>query len=590
MAELTSQSNSIQSLYSMYREEKIFVNRRYQRKLVWTLEEKQKLVESILKKYPIPAVLIAERDDLPGTYEIIDGLQRLQAILSFIEMSFQTIDGKSFNVDRFPTAKKAAEDGMFVIKSDDTLLDASEVSKFLDYSIALSVMRNATEDEINDVFDRINTYGHRLSDQERRQAGVQNVFSDMVRTVSCTIRGDSSGNILPLHAMYSISIDLPKTKHGYLIQAEDVFWVRHGILRSTDLRDSMDEQCIADIAACVIGGACLERSKEALDKIYDLHDKESERIETALKVYGADRFAKEFSFCIDEIIKVCSEGQEEVLRSVIFESKTTNPYPSVFAIIFLSFHELLIKNNLKVSNYAEVKKLIRGLNRRIEIGQKAASPEERRKNIDQVKGLIRGVFVPNDKNPRTYAGSTIPDIDVTIRRSSIELPNYELKQGITSLSGQSRKVESDILNKIITTIAAIGNNGPDSTGTILIGVADKEEDASRIEQLDKIKPHLVGNRFVVGVSREAKALGLNLEKYVTKIRDAISRSSLSDPIKSSVLSRIDFHEYYGLGIVVIEIPNQKELSFVNGDVYWRSGDQTMKAIDAKTIAAIAKRF
>ena len=125
MAELTSQSNSIQSLYSMYREEKIFVNRRYQRKLVWTLEEKQKLVESILKKYPIPAVLIAERDDLPGTYEIIDGLQRLQAILSFIEMSFQTIDGKSFNVDRFPTAKKAAEDGMFVIKSDDTLLDPS---------------------------------------------------------------------------------------------------------------------------------------------------------------------------------------------------------------------------------------------------------------------------------------------------------------------------------------------------------------------------------------------------------------------------------------------------------------------------------
>lgn len=590
MAELTSQSNSIQSLYSMYREEKIFVNRRYQRKLVWTLEEKQKLVESILKKYPIPAVLIAERDDVPGTYEIIDGLQRLQAMLSFIEMSFQTVDGKSFNVDRFPTAKKAAEDGMFVIKPGEPLLDASEVSKFLDYSIALSVMRNATEDEINDVFDRINTYGHRLSDQERRQAGVQNVFSDMVRTVSCTIRGDSSGNILPLHAMYSISIDLPKTKHGYLIQAEDVFWVRHGILRSTDLRDSMDEQCIADIAACAIGGECLERSKEALDSIYDMRDKESERIDTALKVYGADRFAKEFSFCIDEIIKVCSEGQEEVLRSVIFESKTTNPYPSVFAIVLLSFYELLIKNNLKVSNYAEVKKLMRGLSRRIEIGQKAASPEERRKNIDQVKGLIQGVFVPNDKTPRTYAGSTIPDIDVTIRRSSIELPNYELKQGITSLSGQSRKVESDILNKIITTIAAIGNNGPDSTGTILIGVADKEEDASRIEQLDKIKPHLVGSRFVVGVSREAKALGLNLEKYVTKIRDAISSSSLSDPIKSSVLSRIDFHEYYGLGIVVIEIPNQKELSFVGDDVYWRSGDQTMKASDAKTIAVIARRF
>jgi len=49
MAELTPQSISIQTLYSWYREGKLFVNRRYQRKLVWTLLEKQKLIESILK-------------------------------------------------------------------------------------------------------------------------------------------------------------------------------------------------------------------------------------------------------------------------------------------------------------------------------------------------------------------------------------------------------------------------------------------------------------------------------------------------------------------------------------------------------------
>jgi hypothetical protein len=589
VAELTSQSNSIQSLYSMYREEKIFVNRRYQRKLVWTLEEKQRLVESILKKYPIPAVLIAERDDAPGSYEIIDGLQRLQAILSYIEMSFPTLDGKLFDVTRFPTAKKASEDGRFPIKLDAPLLGASEVSVFLDYSIALSVMRNATEAEINDVFDRINTYGHRLSDQERRQAGVQNAFSEMVRTISCTIRGDGSATILPLHAMHSISIDLPKTKHGYQIQAEDVFWVRHGILRSTDLRDSMDEQCIADIAASAISGSCLERSKDALDSVYDVRHKESERIETSLKVYGTERFAKEFSFCIDEIIKVCSDGQEELLRNIIFESRTSNAYPSVFAIVFLAFYELLVKKNLKISNYLEVKKLMRALSRRIETGQKGASPEERRKNIDQVKGLIQGVFIPNDKNPRSYAGNTIPDIDVTIRRSSIELANYELKQGLTSIAGK-RKIEKNILAKIINTIAAIANNGPDSSGTILIGVADKEEDVEKIQSLDGIKAHVVGSRYVVGVSREAKALGLSLEAYVTKVRDEIRSSGLSDSIKSSVLSRIDFHDYYGLGLIVIEVPNQHELAFVGDDVYWRAGDQTMKATDAKTIANIARRF
>ncbi len=589
MAELTSQTSSVQSLYSMYREEKIFVNRRYQRKLVWTLEEKQKLVESLLKKYPIPAILLAEREEAPGTYEIIDGLQRLQAVLSFIEMAFPTANGAVFDVDRFPTAKKASEEGKFLIRDGEPKLGAADVSTLLDYSIALSVMRKATETEINDVFDRINTYGHRLSDQERRQAGVQNSFSEAVRKISCTIRGDGSATVLPLHAMHSISIDLPKTKHGYQIQAEDVFWVEHGILRATDLRDSMDEQCVADITACTIGGTCLDRSKEALDKVYDTADAESDRIETALTIYGSEKFEKEFSFCIDEIMKVCADGKSEILRDVVFESKTSNAYPSVFAIIFLAFHELLIKNNLKISSYSEVKRLMRGLNKRIEIGQKGASPEERRKSIDQIKGLIQSIFVPNDKNPRTYSGSTIPDIDVTIRRSSIELANYELKQGLTELSGK-RQIEPSVLTKIIHTIAAIANNGSESEGTILVGVADKVADAERIEKLDGVKPILVGSRYIVGIGREAKALGMTLEQYVTRIRDEIKNSSLTEPTKSSVLSHIDFHDYYGLGLVVIEIPQQTDLTFVGSDLYWREGDQTTKAVDPKTIAAIAKRF
>ena len=39
----------------------------------------------------------------------------------------------------------------------DNLLSQREVTQLLDYSLAMSIMRNATENEINDVFDRINT-------------------------------------------------------------------------------------------------------------------------------------------------------------------------------------------------------------------------------------------------------------------------------------------------------------------------------------------------------------------------------------------------------------------------------------------------
>ena len=132
----------------------------------------------------------------------------------------------------------------------------------------------------------------------------------MVRDVACTLRGDVSTEVLPLRSMPGISIDLPKARHGYMVKAEEVFWVREGILRSTDLRDSMDEQCIADIAACVVTGQMLERSKDVLDEIYDSTTDESAKIATSLEVYGAKKFAEEFKYCIDEVLKVCGPGSD----------------------------------------------------------------------------------------------------------------------------------------------------------------------------------------------------------------------------------------------------------------------------------------
>ncbi|MBQ1112928.1 DUF262 domain-containing protein [Streptomyces sp. C3-3] len=62
------------------------MNRRYQRKLVWTVEEKCDLIDSILSDLPIPLILVAEISGEGGTsYELIDGMQRLNAIFSFIE-------------------------------------------------------------------------------------------------------------------------------------------------------------------------------------------------------------------------------------------------------------------------------------------------------------------------------------------------------------------------------------------------------------------------------------------------------------------------------------------------------------------------
>ena len=589
MAELSSQPQSIQSIYAMFRDEKLFVNRRYQRKLVWTLEEKQKLIESIQKKFPIPAILLAERENDPGSYEIIDGLQRLHAIISFIETSFPTLEGKRFDVEHFPTARSVADEGYFVPEISDAYLSQREVGSMLDYNMALSVMRGATEAEINDVFDRINTYGHRLSDQERRQAGVQNEFSNIVRTIACTLRGDESQDILSLRKMPSISIDLPMTKHGYEVQAEQVFWVEHGILRATDLRDSMDEQCIADITACIVNGELIDRSKDALDSIYSEGTDAEMNISNALTVYGAEELADEFKFCVDEIVKVCNEGEYIKLRQLIFRENQTNAFPSVFAVILLAFHELIVREGKKVRDYNALKESMRNIAGRIERGRRATSPDERRANVNTVKGNISPAFIEEDIKPLIYNNHSIADISAAIRRSEVELANYELKQGLLTLSNQ-RDVDPGIIEKVAKTICAIANNGKGRSGRILIGVTDKEADAVRVKQLDGVDARLVGRRKVVGVAREAAFRGIGMEAYLARLKDGIRNSPLAQPLLDSIMSNIDFNSYYGLGVIVISILEQRELSYYGDKVYWRNGDSTEVADKAPQIAQLARRF
>jgi len=70
---ITPQGTGIPELYRFYRTGKLIVNRRYQRKLVWTKEEKASLVNSVLLDYPIPLILLGEvpLGDGDSAFEII---------------------------------------------------------------------------------------------------------------------------------------------------------------------------------------------------------------------------------------------------------------------------------------------------------------------------------------------------------------------------------------------------------------------------------------------------------------------------------------------------------------------------------------
>ncbi|WP_378011703.1 RNA-binding domain-containing protein, partial [Aeromonas hydrophila] len=187
-----------------------------------------------------------------------------------------------------------------------------------------------------------------------------------------------------------------------------------------------------------------------------------------------------------------------------------------------------------------------------------------------------------------YNNHSTIDIEGVIRRSEIELASYELKQGILQLHGE-REENPQVTEKIINTICAMANNGKGSTGKIIIGVTDKEQHATLISQLDRIEPLKIGSRYVVGVKREATRLNLSLEHYFAKWATAIRNSELSEPLKGQVLSTMDFNDFYGLGILIISVPPQQNVSSVGDNVYWRDADNTKLATGIQ-VARIAQRF
>lgn len=87
--DLTVKGESIERVYSLYESRRYQVNRRYQRKLIWTLDEKINFIDSICRGYPVPIILLAENKQTgDNALEIIDGMQRLNAIVSFLENDY----------------------------------------------------------------------------------------------------------------------------------------------------------------------------------------------------------------------------------------------------------------------------------------------------------------------------------------------------------------------------------------------------------------------------------------------------------------------------------------------------------------------
>ncbi|MBR9847631.1 MAG: DUF262 domain-containing protein [Algicola sp.] len=581
---ITPRGMSLQEAYRNYSEGKFLVNRKYQRKLVWTVDEKEYLIDSIVNDLPIPLILLAQTDD--GKLEIIDGLQRLNAIISFIENRFP-IDGKYFDTKQSSRAKQSSEEGIFTaITNDDELLDPKTCANFLDYQLAITIYPTDNEAEITDIFGRINSGGKQLSPQEKRQAGMLDILSDTVRKVSSEIRGDSSKDILNLAEMPEISIDSNREKIGYGLIAEEIFWCKNGVIWKKQLRDSEDEEMVLDLIASIIKDEPLAKSRDLFNKIYTTKSEVNIEFNTLLSKYGIDRIMHEIKVTFSIIEDVFEEQNTTIIN--IVNPKSRNPVKESFFSIFMAFFHLIVKEEKSPADNEQIVLALKDLQKKMTSTANYSVTADREKNINLTIGLIQKYFVKKDPPVLRHGSGLALDFENSIRRAKIESNRYECKQGFFDLSDK-RDLNENLYDEIIQTICGIANLGPDEDGFLFVGVADKEADAERVKSLDKIEFKVINQRYIVGIDRELKLLKGSLDDYINKMMGKISKSDLTEPLKSQVLSQLDVIDYKGMTIIRLRIPKQKELSFIGKSSYIRENSKTIE-LDGPKLISISKLF
>lgn len=581
---ITPRGMSLQETYRNYSEGKFLVNRKYQRKLVWTVDEKEFLIDSIINDLPIPLILLAQTEE--GKLEIIDGLQRLNAIISFIENRF-SVKKKYFDVKQSSRAKQSAEEGLFTpITNEENLLDPKTCANFLDYQLAITIYPTDNEAEITDIFGRINSGGKQLSPQEKRQAGMLDVFSDTIRKVASEIRGDSSKDLLNLAEMPEISIDSTRENIGYGLVAEEIFWVKNGVIWKKQLRDSEDEEMILDIVATIIKDEPLAKSRDLFNKIYSTETFEHQEFNSLLVKYGVERLMHEIKVTFSLIEGVFEEQETTIIN--IVNPKSRNPVKESFFSIFMAFFHLIVKEEKSPADSEQIVKALKGLQKKMTSTANYSVTADREKNINLTTGLIQKYFVKKDPPVLRHGAGLALDFENSIRRAKIESNRYECKQGFVDLSDK-RKINEKLYDEIIETICGIANIGPDENGYLFIGVADKESDAIKVKALDGIDYKTINQRYVVGIDRELKYLGGTLDDYINKLLGRISKSDLTEPLKSQVLSQLDVIDYKSLTIIRLRIPKQNLLSFIGKRSFIRENSKTLE-LDGPKLISINKLF
>ncbi len=573
---LAISGESIQELYNWFINEILIVNRRYQRKLVWTSDEKEKLIDTIFNSYPIPLFLFAEVEN--GKNEIIDGMQRLSSIFHFIENKF-SFNGKYFDLETLATTKSLCDQNILIQK--EPKLERDACAKIVNYKLAISIYKNSEEELINDVFSRINSSGKKLSRQEIRQVGSTEDFADLVRIISEKIRGDiSHQDILLLNKMQTISIDIEDGTQNS-IKASSIYWCEKSILSKNDIRDGEDEALIANILATILTKMKYRIANDELDFYYgksktsnpsDIKKANERKVEInrLLSSYGKEKLCNDFLKIFD------------LIRILNFKLNSKRH----FLAIFVAIYNLYFYKNKEVDSHdIFIKNLYSSLDK-LETTQGGVWARD---NMVEAIEIIEKLVIDSmkDSEKQVINNEKITEIENFISISSTESLYYDLKQGFHNLN-EKNDFNEKMFIKVMKTICAISNNGKNEKGIIIIGIADTSSDKDKIEEIYNIKgkSRKVNNIYIPGLNGEISKY-TSFEDYYKKIADLFEKEKTKFVnLGKCLLEPVD---YYDRHLLLFKIESSNNICTYNSKVFFRSGPQTNEA-DVMKVIELTERF
>lgn len=211
----------------------------YQRNPVWGARQKHRLIESVLLNMPIPEIFMQRVTDEEGTttYAIVDGQQRVTSLLQFVgTYEGDEVEFNGFDLDML-------EDTSPYKGKNFLMLTPEERINFYGYEFAVRELKSNSEEDMRNVFKRLNANSEQLKPQELRHATYTGPFARLV--------------------------DLKADQYGDFI-------VKNGIISPSGVRRMADVEFMAELIIGVMNGPQAGNANAINEYYQQFEDYESE--------------------------------------------------------------------------------------------------------------------------------------------------------------------------------------------------------------------------------------------------------------------------------------------------------------------------